>query len=139
MEPRVLLATWSRIAVRVAADGAAELPVIFASRELSATEASATVPVAVIGEPPVVTPEAPTAQVGSAPAPAVRRNNPAVPGASATHPVPLRYSRVPRTVVNSAASRKADSVFGIAGPELPEMFAIIVPVGEVIPAGNAST
>src|SRR4029077_21026510 len=98
-EPRTLPTTASMIAVSVFGDGAALAPLIFARTFPVEIVASEIVPVAVIGEPPVlmpapaamlVTPAEPAPHVGSAPAPAVCRNCPAVPGASATQAAPLR-------------------------------------------------
>ena len=71
--PRVFPTTSSRNTVRDIPEGALEPPLILASRLLSATAASATLPVAVIGPAPVVipapaatevTPEPPTDQPG---------------------------------------------------------------------------
>src|SRR5262245_12558395 len=97
--------------------------------------ASATVPVEVIGEPPtsipvpasieVIVPDpAGAAHDASAPAPPVRRNSPATPGASPTQPAAVRVISVPRALV-STPSRNVDTDTGIGGAVEPVTFASI--------------
>src|SRR6185369_11715762 len=117
----------------VSGTGAALEPLMFASNDAVAIAASATVPVPVIGDPPVeipvpalmlVTVPAPAglSHTTSEPVPVVFRNCPLTPGAKAAHPPTPRVSTNPR-VVPSTESSSVVSVVGTGAAAAPEVLA----------------